>query len=61
MKYTVHELIHCAALPAYPADPLFGLLADTPGLADEIDAVIAERKRRSFSCGERSGGCSFFI
>ncbi|HWE62277.1 MAG TPA: hypothetical protein VHB98_11255 [Chloroflexota bacterium] len=42
----VRDLIRHAAVPAYPTDPLFGLLADAPDLADAIDLVVAERDSR---------------
>ncbi|MGH2391484.1 MAG: hypothetical protein ACRDIE_25090 [Chloroflexota bacterium] len=42
----VHDLISQAALPDRPTDPLFGLLANEPELADAIDAVVADRGSR---------------
>jgi hypothetical protein len=42
----VHELIYRATVTPYPVDPLFGMLADQPELADAIDAVGAERGSR---------------
>ena len=42
----IRHLIRHAAQPAYPTDPLFGMLADAPDLADAIDAVVAERRSR---------------
>jgi hypothetical protein len=41
------ELIRRAATKDFPTDPLFGLLADQPDLADAIDAVVAERSSRT--------------
>jgi hypothetical protein len=43
----VRDLIRGAAMPIYPTDPLFGLLANEPDLADAIDAVVAERGSRT--------------
>jgi hypothetical protein len=43
----IRALVRQASLPAYPTDPLFGLLADETGLADAIDAVVAERGSRA--------------
>jgi hypothetical protein len=42
----VRDVVRQAAIPAQPADPLFGLLTDEPELADAIDAVVAERGTR---------------
>jgi hypothetical protein len=42
----VHDLIRRATVSSYPVDPLFGVLADQPELADAIDAVVAERGSR---------------
>jgi hypothetical protein len=42
----IHDLIQRASLPSYPVDPLFGMLADEPELADAIDDVVAERSSR---------------
>lgn len=46
----VHDLIRHAIVSPYPTDPLFGVLANEPELADAIDAVLAERgSRRVYS------------
>ncbi len=46
LEQWIRRLIHDAALSPHPSDPLFGLLADEPELADAIDAVVAERPQR---------------
>jgi hypothetical protein len=42
----VRDFVRQAAAPTQPTDPLFGLLADEPELADALDAVVAERGSR---------------
>ena len=42
----VRELVHHSAVASHPRDPLFGILADAPDLADALDAVVAERGDR---------------
>jgi hypothetical protein len=42
------DVLRQAAQPGRPTDPLFGILADEPELADAIDAVVAERGQRTF-------------
>jgi hypothetical protein len=43
----VRDVIRHAAVSPYPTDPLFGVLTAVPDLADAIDAVVAERERRT--------------
>lgn len=42
----VRGLIRHATVSSYPSDPLFGLLADAPDLADALDEVVAKRATR---------------
>ncbi len=46
MEEWIRDLIRHATQPLEPSDPLFGLLADEPSLADAIDTVVAERPQR---------------
>lgn len=43
----VHDLVRQATAPMQPIDPLFGLLAGEPELADALDAVVSERGTRA--------------
>ncbi len=42
----VSGVIHHSAVDSRPLDPLFGILANAPELADALDAVVAERADR---------------
>jgi len=42
----VENLVRHASGIDSPRDPLFGILADAPDLADTLDAIVAERGDR---------------